>query len=227
MSRASGSQSTVYTHVLRPKSEYTTDFDDDVANYGVLLLLDYRKELVEFQFPPKITGDSRRITFETGKDKGMGRDPILKYGGNTSRDFTMQVEYVVEHSDSKLPANKPEDFNTDVASLLELRWNIDRIKYNINLLRGYFTSFKDTTTGQSAYGARFKHTLITGVNWSGVVLKGFSTTYEGPLIGDNPRSAMPLKTTITVEMSTLTGRSADLNQFGNFPKFPNFNQLWY
>lgn len=203
-------------------SRYLSGFDESLTN-GVGLSFSYRQESVRFQFPPVITADSRRVSWTT--KKLPGRDPIATYENNSAREMTMKIEYIVED------ANIEQDGGN---------WTIGEIKYNVNLIKGYFTGVN--SKGQAFLGGGkmtviFTHTNITGlVPWS-MRIGNVNVAYEGPQIGQRlggralGRFSYPLKTIVTLDLATVTSGSKDSSQpekyWSGLRPFPDFDDLWY
>lgn len=211
-------------------SRYVLPADRAIAEDGVKLWFQYRGvsgTYLEFQFPPKITSDSRRLDWDVNKPV-PGRDPWATAAGGTPRNFTMKVEYIVEYSDTT-----SDDQNLGSAD----KWTPIRIKKNINLVRGYFTAWLDTDDGTAKYGARFKHTLMTGFGEKGVRINGSSLEYDGPMISPNLSASAtnsgsvyyPLKTILTIDISTMSSDDMEnpMELLGQFPPFPKFEDYWY
>lgn len=218
-------------------SRYVLPADRAIAEDGVKLWFQYRGEqgtYLEFQFPPKVTSDSRRLDWDVKKPV-PGRDPWATAAGGTPRNFTLKVEYIVEDYDTTSGGQNLGIWGTMFGATD--KWTPLRIKKNINLVRGYFTAWLDTTDGQAKFGARFKHTLITGFGEKGVRINGSSLEYDGPMISPNLNTSstnsgsayFPLKTILTIDISTMSSSDMDkpMELLGEFPPFPRFQDYWY
>jgi hypothetical protein len=73
-------------------------------------------QTIEFQFPPKVTSDSKSGEFETVKAAGLPPQAVFKSAG--PRKISLRWEYVVTHSNNG--------------------WTVDRISANVRKIRGYF-----------------------------------------------------------------------------------------
>ena len=184
---------------------------------GIQLFLKYREAKIEFQFPPTIEGDSRRVNWKT--DKLIGRDPLATYESNSAREMTLKFDYIVENPSTEILG--------DI-------WTIGRIKKQINTLRGYFTAAAGLEGGTSVGSliAYFIHTRITGNSSWSVRIGNVNCTYSGPSIGDggvNGFEQHPLKTTVTVDIATVSSGSGDniKNWWDGIREFPAFEDLWY
>lgn len=81
---------------------------------------------IEFQFPPKITNDSRKGSWDEGELRGT--EPVAVFSTSGPREMTIRWTYVV-------------DGNT---------WTIERITKNIRTLRGYFALVRDDKSSRKA-----------------------------------------------------------------------------
>lgn len=192
-------------------SQYLIRKDKNVTR-GVSLHLLNTGAVIEFQFPPVISNDSRRVAWN--EVNVPGRDPIAVYTGNSSRELTMELTYIVE-------TIKTNATNGD--------WTIDKIKKNINELKGYFTGASVGLRGTLM--AEFKHTLITGNSLMSMRIGGVSVRYEGPPIGDSSTYlSHPLKTVVVLDLATVTSSEVTGNVqtwWAGIHKFPTPSELWY
>ena len=210
-------------------SRYLIPKDRDVID-GVQLYLNYRGEQVEFQFPPTIENDSRRVNWTT--DNIPGRDPLAVYESNSAREMTLKIEYIVENQSIREVSDR--QINGRLTSI----WSIGKIKKQINLLKGYFTGVRSAAGGEgSAAGgfvaggsmsAQFWHSRITGTSAWSVRIGNVNTTYKGPQIGFGEDSH-PLKTILNVDIATVSfGIPGDPEKYWDGLKpFPQFEDLWY
>jgi hypothetical protein len=202
-------------------SRFSREYDRESVEKGVSLYFHYRKEAIEFQFMPEITADSRRISWDTSSTVS-GRDPYAQFTNNSARDISMKIEYIIEESEpDQMPSNSQAQ---------SPQWNVSKIKYNLNIIKGYFSAragFGEVPTPQLAVS--LSHSLITGFGMRTVRLNGFNVEYSGPPIGVLPMLAHPLKTTITIDLSTMSSVELDknLSLMGTFDSFPRFNDWWF
>lgn len=193
-------------------SRYLTNKDRGIVE-GVQLFLAYRSEQVEFQFPPTIENDSRRVNWTT--ENLPGKDPLAIYSNNSAREMTLKLEYIVEDPSLEILGNI---------------WTIGRIKRQINLLKGYFSGLQADAAGFVAAGtmtAYFIHTYITGTSAWSVRIGNVNVTYDGPQIGPGPLS-YPLKTIVNVDIATVSsGSGTEEVYWDGLKQFPEFDDLWY
>jgi hypothetical protein len=153
---------------------------------------------VEFQFPPRVTSDNRRGSWDE-KDV-LGTEPIVIFRGSSPRNINLSIVYIC-HGD----------------------WDCDRIKKNIMIMRGYFGRSAGLTVRQKAMIVRLKLWCIGGsdllsfrcrsvdVKYSETMVKTKATPmsqdpYFGPLSGSPVDSYFPLKTEITLDLASWTSK---------------------
>lgn len=209
-------------------SVYLIKKDRDMLD-DIQLFLAYRGQQVEFQFPPTIEGDSRRVNWKTVDIPG--RDPLAIYESNSARELTMKIEYIVEdpreEDDTREQRNR---VNQGVGI-----WTIGKIKQQINLLKGYFTG----VTGAAQAGSRgftaggsmtayFWHTRITGTSAWSVRIGNVNCTYSGPQIGQGGAS-YPLKTIVNLDIASVSFGTPENPEayWDGLKPFPEFEDLWY
>lgn len=204
-------------------SKYALKIDREITENYVKLWFEYAKSFESkgymiFQFPPKITADSRRMTWAEGA--APGRDPLAVVDTNSARLITLKAEYIVEEYDDN-SGSKPNNRRD--------AWSPIKIKRQINLAKGYFTAWRDQETTQAVFGMRLRHTLITGFGEQGVRMLGCSVDYDGPNIYNKyGGQTYPLKTSITIDLATMSSTTTEpLQLLGTFPPFPKFADYWY
>lgn len=124
--------------VRSPVSPFITDIDQrlcDTVTFYMLgstwgkidtdgtLLKDFSQDTrlkVDFQFPPKVTSDSRRGTWDEPELRGS--EPISNYTTSGAREISMSWTYIVEDRAEKGSG-----------------WTVQKIAQNIRNLRGYFS----------------------------------------------------------------------------------------
>jgi len=196
-------------------SRYLIPFDLRVTNSAQLVILNTGVS-IDFQFPPEMTQDSRRVEWST--KVYYGGDPLAIYNGNSARQMTLKIDYIIETA------------NGGGGGL----WTINKIKRNINELKGYFTG---AAVGQGGtLMAIFKYPKITGDKPMSVRIGSVNVDYSGPHIGgQNDGSgfeAYPLKSTVTLDIATATlGPDTAENQtetyWDGIHPFPSRADLWY
>ncbi len=193
---------------------------------------------IEFQFPPKVTQDGRKLNWNM-YNVINGRDPAYTFGGTSGREMTLKCEYIVEASGS--------DTN---------KWTVMRIKKNLNKVRGIFTGYNiDAADPQGLFFgkfggnalARFSYPLITGINRSrAFVIKSINFEYSDEMCvqTDNKSSSesnslsaiyyttnivFPIKTTMTINLATYTTQIDETPEFQwqKDATFPKLEDLWY
>jgi len=131
-------------------SVYLTTADRNIVDSIVFKMFYLDDKQLEIQFPPKITADSRKVDFKIATN--YQTDPIAIYAGNSPRDMTIKFEYIVE-----------DDYSGNLKT-----WNIDRIKRNINYLKGLVTKVenlgnaKNPIVDVTKFAVLFCYPLITG-----------------------------------------------------------------
>lgn len=210
-------------------SLYLTPSDSRLLK-EIEIYLYYVKKPVELQFPIKVASDSRKMNWTEHKS-GYGADPTSHYSGNGGREMSIKIEYIVESDDP--------DFTT--------RWNIRKVKENINLLKGIFTGYRKDPGNKDDGGLlvgnngqvliRFKYPLITGrepktfrvssvsVDYSDEIIVAGSSTFDE----DTVTIAHPLKSTVTMNMTTYSISSFQKpnSDWEEASVFPTLEELWY
>lgn len=80
---------------------------------------------VQFQYPPRINSDSRKIKWETTQDYAGMTEPITIYSSSSPREISLSFTYIF----NKLSMNG-------------VTWNAQAIQRNVRLIRGYFQRVK-------------------------------------------------------------------------------------
>lgn len=90
-------------------------FDVDLCNAALLVLSPGDKNIpIEFQFPPKITSDNRKGSWDEPELRGI--EPIAVFKTSGPREISLAWTYIVDGN----------------------RWTTDRIAKNVHAIRGYF-----------------------------------------------------------------------------------------
>lgn len=199
---------------LSPRDRAITD--------SAFMRLAYRgNSTLQFQFPPMVTSDSRRISWRLAEFPGA--DPLATISANSARNMTLKIEYIVEN-DSLINISNSRPRLGAAAST----WTIGKIKEQLNTLKGYFTGMRASGTGQQMV-VEFAYALITGPLPSSVRINNVDVTYEGPHVGEAPYSH-PLKSIATVDISTIS--QGNLSQepaayWDGLAPLPEFGEYWY
>jgi len=96
---------------------------------------------IEFQFPPKITSDSRKGDWV--EEEKPGSEPTFEYKKSGAREISMNWTYVVD-------------------SFQQGGWTIGRITSNIRTLRGYFAQSRNPGSNHENLVIKFKMWSIGG-----------------------------------------------------------------
>jgi len=84
---------------------------------------------MEFQFPPRITSDGRKGSWEEGELRGV--EPIAVFKTSGAREISLKWTYIVDGG----------------------KWTAERVSNNVKKLRGYFAQLKGEG-GQPVAGSR-------------------------------------------------------------------------
>jgi len=172
---------------------------------------------VEFQFPPKITTDSRKGTWEKGELRGV--EPIAVFATSGPREFTVTWTYVVDSYDDNINS-----------------WTIGRITRNVRMLRGYFALVRDKGAARSRLSVKLQMWCIGGEKTMSARIENISVKYGETLVlppGGKSFQAYPLRTDITVDLRLWTKSGVDpTNDTRKFEQdAPGMNQFitpdWY
>lgn len=139
---------------------------------------------VEFQFPPKISSDDRKGSWDEKEVWGVA--PMVIYKASESRTMSMKITYIVDGD-----------------------WDYLAIKRNIKLIRGYYQRVKDREAGNAGEGDNrnlavyIKLWAIGGDEPMSFRMRSCSVKYGETMIGSGDK-AFPLKTEITLDIATWT-----------------------
>ena len=203
-------------------SLYITPADQRLID-GFSFYCYWAKAFLKIQFPPKITADSRKMNWNEHKT-GWGVDPTANFTGNSGREISFKLEYIVES----------DQYNEGPL------WTMLKIKYNVNLLKGIFTGFKaeQDDIGAPLIGAngqvliKFRFDILTGLTDGRTFrVSAVNVEYsdEVVVLGRTPAISYPLKTTVTVSMTTysLGALQTPNNDWTKASLFPKPAELWY
>lgn len=178
---------------------------------------------VQFQYPPRINSDSRKIKWETTQDLAGMTEPITVYSSSSPRELSISFTYIF----NKLSMNG-------------VTWNAQAIQRNVRLVRGYFQQVKKQERQRNLAvwlrlwgigGKRWMTARMTNldIKYSETLIK--ETTKIAPLnelaFVDPERLAFPFKTDITMTLCLWTqGAALDIND-NPAPGFRPNNQLGF
>lgn len=141
---------------------------------------------VEFQFPPKITGDNRRATWKENTYAGQV-EPIMVHASSGPREVTMQITYIYDGN-----------------------WDSNKIKTQVRLLRGYFQRVKDLKQ-QRNLAILLKLWSIGGESSMSFRMKSCDVKYSETMIfKGKAENAYPLRTDITCDLASWTKGTASV-----------------
>jgi len=144
--------------------------------------------LIEFQFPPKITSDSRKGNWAEGDLRGETQ--IAEFATAGPREISMRWTYIVD-------ADKPGGNG----------WSIKRITKMVRTLRGYFAILTDHQTRPTQLSIDFKFWCIGGSKKMTGRMKGVDIKYGETLVmPEGANGAFPLRTDITADLRLWTQR---------------------
>lgn len=148
--------------------------DRDLASAAVLRLQDSN---IIFQFPPKVTNDSRRGNWS--EENIMGDEPYALYMGSDSRNITMEWTYIVGMN----------------------RWTSDMVHTQLKRLRGYFSRMQQN--GFKSLVAHLRLWDIGGDQLMTARILDVSISHGKSLIG-RPDVAFPLRTDVKIDVKLWT-----------------------
>jgi len=187
---------------------------------------------VQFQYPPRINSDSRKIKWETTQDLAGMTEPITIYSSSSPREINISFTYIF----NKLSMNG-------------VIWNAQAIQRNVRLVRGYFQRVKQQERQRNLGiwlrlwgigGTRREMTArMTNldVKYSETLIKESSMAKPEetkPLVGGKEdgrsvapeRLAFPFKTDLTMTLCLWTqGAALDIND--DPVNFSPLNQLGF
>jgi hypothetical protein len=151
---------------------------------------------IEFQFPPKVTSDSRKGTWEEGDLPGA--EPVFAFSVSSAREITLTWTYVVDGGE----------------------WTIGRITSNIRTLRGYFAEVRNPESDHQKLVVLFRLWAVGGPERISALIKNIDVKYGDTIVTDyNPIRTFSridhsfyLRTDVTVDLRIWTrgvGEGAD------------------
>ncbi len=157
---------------------YTT-FDERLA--GTVILEAAAQDLkVEFQFPPKITSDSRKG--EWSEKNQPGTEPVATYTASGPRETSLTYTYIVDGG----------------------KWTTDKIAQQVSSIRSYFSRY--LPKGAKALVFRFRMWKFGGSRTMSYRLKSVDVKHSETIVAPNGdvSRAYALRTDITLELRMWT-----------------------
>ena len=154
---------------------------------------------VRFQFPPKVTGDSRKGNWNQGKVRGL--EPAATYESSDAREITLSWTYIVDnYTDNQIPP-----FGGDTASRV---WTPSMIHSQLTLLRGYFAQVRGPGLNAQVGGLPIRLQLwrIGGDEQLTGRMEGITIKHGDTMVGPqgNTALAFPLRTDVTADLAIWT-----------------------
>lgn len=165
-----------------------TAYDLALCDSAVLRFTDNTK--IEFQYPPKISGDNRKGDWREGDMRGT--EPVAVFEKSGPREITLTWTYIVDGG----------------------KWTTDKIAGQVRLIRGYFARVRDTNN------QNVRNLVLYLKLWqllptdnqaqeASCRIKGVDVKHSDTLIsqaGDGPDidSTYPLRTDITIDLRLWT-----------------------
>lgn len=162
----------------------------DVALKDAVVLRFHNGPNVQFQFPPKITNDSRKGTWQEN-DQTSGTEPVAEFKTSGAREITLAWTYIVDGGN----------------------WTTDKIAEQIKNVRGYFARVRGTT------GINTRDNLIVflkmwnfgGPNAASCRIRNIDVKYSETLVthctgsgSTNVNKAFALRSDITLDLRLWT-----------------------
>lgn len=148
---------------------------------------------VWFQFPPKVTNDSRKATWNEKTDVAATTEPIVLYASSSPREVGIQLTYIYN--------NEPRIGGGG-------KWDADLISRQVRLIRGYFHRVTDITNQRNLaiwlrlWGIGGKEEMTFRMLNSEV--KYSETMIWDPATDPTAKKAYPFKTDINISLCAWT-----------------------
>jgi hypothetical protein len=154
-----------------------TGHDTDLASTFVLSFSDAGRVL--FQFPPKISSDNRKGTWEEGEQRG--KEPFATFSTSGPREITIATTYIADGS--------PD-------------WTATKIHQQILAVRGYFARVRMANATRNLV-CTLQMWGIGGPKAISCRITNISVKYGETLVG-NSKNAFPLRTDLTLDVRIWT-----------------------
>lgn len=156
-----------------------TQFDKTLAN-NVLFLIPVSNIRIEFQFPPKITTDSRKG--EWSEENMAGTEPLATYIKSGPREISLAFTYIVDGG----------------------LWTTTRISTIVSTLRSYFAKVK--TGADRKLVVRFGMWRFGGDKAMSFRIKGIDVKHSDTIVSQtgNYKDAYALRTDVVVDLRMWT-----------------------
>ncbi len=149
------------------------------------------KDVIEFQFPPKITSDNRKGDWQD-TELPSGTEPMATYKASGAREMTLTYTYIVDGD----------------------KWPTQRIADNIKRVRGYFAQImSDQNNPNRNLVVNFKMWLFGSAQPITARIKGVSVKHSDTIVvpcvfGNNQQlitdKAFPLRSDVTIDLRLWT-----------------------
>ena len=184
------------------------------------------KEYIQliFQYPPRISSDSRKANWQDMQDVPATTEPIVLFANSGAREMSLNFSYI---------------YNNEPVVGGGGRWDVHTIQKQLRLIRSYFNNVKDTKN-QRNLALWCKFWGIGGQRWMTFRMLNADFKYSETLIypaksfdGNNvtpttinplkseavpsERFAFPFKTDVTMSLAVWTQGGTDPNK-PNDPK---------
>ena len=201
------------------------EIDSDFISQGFIMLPN--SETIKFQFPPHVTSDNRKATWNDSAIPNSG-DGISIFQSSDPRKFVIETSYIVNGASSG-----------------GITWNGSKITEQLRNLRGYFTLARLNTEkpktaclirlwgigGKKEITARLMNVDIKhGKTW---VKEGGSGASGGIVSFDGGGDWFPLRTDVTIEIAvftdgTIAGMGAEAGtKVNHTPGLYQLTQEWF
>ncbi len=160
---------------------------DNITGYIMLM----------FQYPPKVTGDSRKATWKEETNIPGTTEPIVLFASSGPREISIAFSYI---------------YNKEPVTGGGGVWDAVKIQEQLRLCRGYFQRVTALARQRNlAIWAKFWG--IGGQNWMTFRMLNLDIKYSETLIREkddlNGKNAFPFRTDVTMTLATWTQNLAE------------------